>query len=175
MKKIIEHIYVGTVEDLLYITDKSILGVCKEPLHRAHARLQGANEDGYLGRAMPKDEPEYLWAEREHALYCNLVDAPYIDFIPKAIIDKSLCFISQEINQGRDVVIVCNKSESRSPSVALMWLLKQGVINTSDNATFEEVVDGFKKHFYPDYNPGKGMYDYTKQFYETLKGVTDNG
>lgn len=169
MQKIIDHIYVGTVEDLLYITDKSILGVCKEPLHRAHARLSGADSEGYVGKAMPKDEPEYLWAEREHALYCNLIDAPTANFIPDTIIDKCMCFINQELRQDRDVVIVCNQGESRSPSIALMWLLKQGTINVSDSATFDEVVEAFGRFFYRNYNPSKGFYDYTKQYFERLR------
>lgn len=169
MQKIIDHVYVGTVEDLLYITDKSILGACKEPLHRAHARLSGADSEGYVGKAMPKDEPEYLWAKREHALYCNLIDAPAANFIPDAIIDKCMCFINQELQQDRDVVIVCNQGESRSPSIALMWLLKQGIINASKNATFDEVVEAFRQSFYNGYNPGKGFYDYTKRYFEKLK------
>lgn len=172
MKRIIDRLYVGTVDDIPAATGFSILGACKEPLHRKHARLKGASEEGYLGKAMPKDEPEYLYAEREHALYLNLVDARDSKYIPDECICKALDFIYNENADGHNVLIVCNKAESRSPSIALMCLIDFGFFMESEN--FDEVLSIFKKNFYRNYNPSKGMLDYVhkfwNEFHEFLRG-----
>lgn len=169
MKKIIENLHIGTVENIPFAEQwgYSILGACKEPLHRQHAKLQGTNEEGYVGRVMPKDEPEYLFAERDHALYLNLIDAREAKYIPDECINKALDFIDKEIADNRDVLIVCNKGESRSPSIALMWLIK--------NNRFDRYISGdylisvFQTLFYKNYNPSNGMKEYVKKFWEEYK------
>lgn len=175
MVEIYDSVWVGTVEDLRLIENSpgfSILGVCKEPLHRRHARLQGSLEDGYLGRAMPKTEPEYLYAKRDHALYCNLIDTPRIEFISDEIIEKCIEFIDSELEKGQEVLIVCNQAISRSPSIALMWLIKHNMFNL--NCEFYEVVDDFKRDYYPMYNPSEGFYEYAKKFWDERK-MKNNG
>lgn len=164
MQKIVEHLYVGTADEAPYVKDFgwSILGACKEPLHRQNARLQGAEQDGYVGRAMPKDEPEYLWAEREHALYCNLIDTPNPEYIPDDIINKCLQFIDKELTLGQNILVVCNKAESRSPSIVFMWLINQGVFDTSE--CWEEAFKSFK-NIYSEYQPGNGFLEYTKTYW----------
>lgn len=164
MQKIIEHLYVGTANEVPFVKDFgwSILGVCKEPLHRQNARLKGAEQDGYLGRAMSKEEPEYLWAERKHALYCNLIDAPNPKYIPNEIIDKSLRFIDEELAIGQNVLVVCNKAKSRSPSIVFMWMIDQGMFDAA-----ECWMDAFTqfKNIYSYYQPSTGFYEYTKNFW----------
>lgn len=173
MKKIIEGLYVGTIDDIAAAQENgfSILGACKEPLHRRYARLRGADRDGYLGRAMPKDEPEYLYAEREHALYCNLVDAEGPKYISDEIIDRALRFIDEEHEQGRNVLIVCNKAESRSPSIAFMWLIRNVDEGWRDMRSFESAIAFFREYYYPLYNPGEGFVEYVKRFWEAYKNV----
>lgn len=174
MKRIVDNLFVGMVEDIPFAEQMgySILGCCKEPLHRKHARLQGAAEEGYLGRAMPSNEPEYLWAERDHALYLNLIDARDMKYIPDAVINKALEFIDKEHEQGRTVLIVCNKAESRSPSVALMWMIEEGYY---DNCIVKQgitsVVDEFKI-IYPIYNPSDGMKEYVNKFWNDHVKIT---
>lgn len=167
--RIVDRIHVGIVEDIPFAEQMnySILGACKEPLHRQHARLQGADEEGYLGRAMPKDEPEYLFAEREHALYLNLIDARDMKYIPDECINKALEFIDQEIEQGRNVLIVCNKAESRSPSIALMWWIRNGDFELFENSY--DIISWFKNNVYKNYNPSNGMRDYLNKFWEEYK------
>lgn len=174
MKKIIDNLYVGTVVDYEIVggdtaisRDFSILGACKEPLHRQHARLQGADCDGYTGRAMAADEPEYLWAEREHALYLNLIDAREEKYIPREAIEKALNFIYSEIMLGRDVLIVCNKAESRSPAIAFMFLMDLDFFGSQDS--FEEIEASFKRTFYPEYSPGVGIRNFTKTYWREIQ------
>lgn len=167
MKKIIENLYIGTVENIPFAEQwgYSILGACKEPLHRQHAKLQGASEEGYVGRAMPKDEPEYLFAERDHALYLNLIDAREAKYIPDECINKALDFIDKEIADNRDVLIVCNKGESRSPSIAFMYLIEKWLFDSFLWWSFESVLNVFLI-FYDCYNPSNGMKEYVKNFWE---------
>lgn len=170
MKKIIDTIYVGTVKDIQFAEqcNYSVLGACKEPLHRKHARLQGASQDGYTGRSMGKEEPEYLYAERDHALYLNLIDARNPKYIPNEVIDKALDFIDKELDQGRKVLIVCNKAESRSPSISLMWIIKNNYFEffLDKRNDFYTLLSDFTDVIYPQYNPSNGMKLYVKQFWE---------
>lgn len=171
MTRIVSGLYVGTVEDIPFAEQEnlSILGACKDPLHRKHARLKGASEDGYVTKAMQKEEPEYLFAERDHALYLNLIDPKDMKYIPDEVINKALYFIDKETKKyERKVLIVCNKAESRSPSIALMWMIKDGYFEFfKDNRNcFEYVIEWFKKEIYPNYNPGQGMKDYVNKFWE---------
>lgn len=171
MRKIIDGLYVGTVDDIEIANRSenfSIIGACKDPLHRKHARISGATHEGYVGRAMPKSEPEYLYAERDHALYCNLIDAPEEKYIPDEIIQKCIKFINNEHNDDRNVLIVCNKAESRSPSIAFIWMISQGAFNAGD---FDTAIGMFRDNFYPEYCPGKGMFDYTKKYWEMNKNA----
>lgn len=168
MVKIIEHLYTGSIAEYqslgLGVVRFSVLGACKEPLHRMNARIQGAEENGYTGRSMAKYEPEYLWAERNHALYLNLIDARKPEFIPVSAIKKAIEFISEEIKDGRDVFIVCNKGESRSPSIALIYLIELDCFDDCNN--FDEVIYSFKNDFFRNYNPGVGMYEFCKKWWE---------
>lgn len=176
MKRIVEHLYIGTVTDVQFAQQSgmSILGAAKEPFHRQHAKLQGANEEGYVGKAMPKDEPEYLFAERDHALYLNLIDARDVKYIPDEVINKALDFIDKEIADGRDVLIACNKGESRSPSIILMWFIKQGTFDYVKDFDYEQnglafIFDYFMKNIYPNYKPSVGMVGYITKFWEDYK------
>lgn len=166
MTRIVNNLHIGTIQDipLAESLNYSILGCCKDPLHRQHARLQGASEEGYVTKAMPKDEPEYLWAERDHALYLNLIDAKDPKYIPDEVINKALGFIDKEISDGRNVLICCNKCESRSPSIAFMWLIKSNCY--PDKLDFDYTLEAFKSYIYRNYNPSVGMKQYVKKFWE---------
>lgn len=164
MYKIIDKLYVGPLSAIQFAKECnfSVLGACKYPLHRQNARLKDADKDGYL--TISKNEPEYYFAEREHALYCNLVDAEDMKYIPDVIIERALKFISDEIADGKNVFVVCNNGVSRSPSIAMMYLIREGYFDLC--GTFEEAVKRFKTK-YPMYSPNIGFYDYTKRFFES--------
>lgn len=167
MHKIIDGLFVGTAEEVPIAKDNgfSILGVCKDPLHRKHARLRGAEKEGYITRSIPKDEPEYLWADRWHELYCNLIDAPDVKYIPHDVIEHALRFLITELEgHGNRVLVACNKAESRSPSIALMYLINLDTWKPENN--FEDVVANFRDMYYPFYRPSRGMLEYTKRFWE---------
>lgn len=172
MYKIINHLYVSKVEAILLAEQAnfSILGCCKEPLHRKHARVRGSNKEGYITKSIPQDEPEYFFAERDHALYCNLVNSYKADLIPDNVIQRALQFIDDELLQDRNVLVVGNRGESRSASIAFMYLISSGYF--SECKTFNEAYAKFHR-IYPLYSPEKGFYEYTERFFnDFMKGIS---
>ena len=156
MKHIIGNVYVGEDEDAELILKSTndewaIVHACKEKWHRELL--------GYTGRGAPKDHPEYLFAERGNRLYMNIVDAPKSIFFDKGMIDKALDFIHEKRNQGLKVLVHCNEGMSRSPSLALIYMVKHNLIKGD---TLEDVEAEFMK-LYPKYNPGTGMREFVKE------------
>jgi predicted protein tyrosine phosphatase len=159
MKEVCKDLFVSSEKDLydtaiLFNTDFAIIHAAKEPWHRELL--------GYTGRGCPKDNPEYLWAEREDRLYLNMVDAPRSLFFDKSMIDKSLYFIEQKLNEGKKVFVHCNEGFSRSPSIALLYLIKHGFVN---GTTFEDCEAEFLR-VYPEYCPGTGIREFCKEHFK---------
>ena len=161
LKEIYSNLFCGNISDYPPSDDMSVWAVahvCKEPFHRSFV--------GYTGRGCPKDSPEYLWAERDNRLALNIVDAPNSIFFDKSMIDKGLEFIEKKLNEGLKVLVHCNLGESRSPSLALLYLVKHGIIKGD---TLEDCEAEFMK-IYPEYNPGTGMRGFVKEhFHEYIK------
>jgi hypothetical protein len=133
---------------------------------------------GYTTRAAPKDDPEYLWAERDDRLILNLIDPPASDLIPPILIERALNYI--EDNTGapsqraclcvsaclcrgrqarRQVLVHCNNGKSRAPAIALLYLFRQKKLPDDP----EEAIARFKI-LYPDYNPGKGIEEFVENY-----------
>ena len=140
------------------LTPFDLLLAAKEPWHRACLN--------YTGRACDKTHPEYLMARRGNILILNLVDAPKAEFFDKRIINAALDFIDERRNAGRDVLVCCNKAESRSPSIALLYLIKHGIIKGN---TLEDCEAEFMK-VYPEYNPGAGIRGFMKEHWSEYCG-----
>lgn len=159
MKEIIDGLFVGNENDVdeIVIRELAIVHACKEPFHRQLL--------GYTTKGAPKDHPEYLYAERENRLFMNIVDAPKSIFFDKGMIDKALDFIHEKRNEGLKVLVHCNEGMSRSPSIALLYLVKHKYINVD---TLEDVEAEFLK-LYPNYNPGAGMRGFVKENFEVYR------
>lgn len=155
MREIISNLYVGNQEDfentIFLPYEWSFVLAAKEPWHRQTL--------GYTGRAAPRDHPEYLIARRDDKLILNLVDAPKSIFFNKDVIDAGLDFIKEELNKGKKVLVCCNQGESRSPSIALLYLVKYKYIDVD---TLEDAEAEFLK-LYPEYNPGEGIRSFVKE------------
>lgn len=151
MKSIAPGVFVGTITDIPGWKGRYI-AAAKEPCHRQ--ALQ------YTGRGAPKDHPEYLVALRGMGMILNLVDGESPDWIDKGMIQQSLDFICPAEN----TLIACNQGRSRSPSIALMWMLQTRQIVAE---TFYEAEDLFKL-LYSDYAPANGIRLFSKKFFEEL-------
>lgn len=176
MVEVYPDLFVGNQEDYERMTSSillkcfndefSFVGAAKYPWHKEHAKMDGSDCEGYDGKAMPKDQKEYLYAEREHALYCNLIDAKDPAYIPDEIILKCLDFIQKEMQNDRKVLICCNQGESRSPSIAMMYMIEDGFFDDCEHIS--DVFERFKS-FYPNYKPANGMEKKVIAFFEGNK------
>ncbi|OPX46413.1 dual specificity phosphatase, catalytic domain [Ruminiclostridium hungatei] len=165
MREIFKNLFCGNDHDYLNLEKEHIPGrevdqptngwavlhACKESHHRQFV--------GYTGRGCPKDSPEYLWSERGNRLALNIVDAPKPDFFDKRMIDKALDFIEKKLSEGCKVLVHCNQGESRSASICLLYLIKNGIIK---GETLEDCEAEFLK-VYPEYNPGAGMRGFVRE------------
>lgn len=176
MVEVYPGLFVGNQEDYETMTsfpnwnefdvEFSFIGAAKYPWHKEHAKMDGSDCEGYEGKAMPKDQKEYLYAEREHALYCNLIDAKDPAYIPDEIISKCLDFIQKEMQNDRKVLICCNQGESRSPSIALMYMIEDGFFDDCNG--IYNVLKRFDA-LYPIYKPGNGMSQKVIEFWRKYK------
>lgn len=139
----------------------SALLCAKHPFHKEIV--------GYSNNC-PKDNPEYLIAHRpeQNLMALNMVDAKRPEFFSKELVYPGLIFISQELEKGNDVVVVCNKGESRSPTMCLMFMMIDGFFDFS--LSFDDVIYEFSL-LARDWNPGQGILEYCKNFWnKELKG-----
>lgn len=119
-----------------------------------------ATEVGWSGQqGCPKLSPYYLYLERENEIYLNLMDGYKPEYVNDKLINAALEFIDKKLNENKQVFIFCSKGQSRSPSIALMYMLENNMIQP-DNAITE-----FKENYYPNYAPARGMLGYIKSRY----------
>lgn len=161
MIEVHEKLYVGAESDEHQIRGQPgwfVIHACKEPYHR-----QALN---YTGRAASKDHPEYLLARRDGRLILNLVDVDDVNFIRTEIIDAALNAIHDNIKESK-VLVHCNQGQSRSPTIALLYMRKYTKIFRG--LELSESLLAFRK-IYPLYNPARGMAEYARlnwQLYST--------
>jgi hypothetical protein len=149
MIEIFPNLFIGTADDYEFQVkgqlDWMIVHACKEPYHR--------RELGYTSRGAPRNHPEYLIAKRGNRLILNLVDADDPNYIPKEIIDSALAFIREGLSQAGKVLVHCNKGESRSPGLGMLYL----AIYTDKLPKEFEIAEQSFRQIYPPYNPSFGM------------------
>ena len=131
-----------------------VVHACKDPYHR-HLL-------GYKGRGAPKEHPEYFFARRATRLYLNLVDVANPDYVAKQIIDAAIAFIDEAFREGGRVLVHCNRGESRSPSIGLLYLATRTVV--LPKAAFSEAEAHFRQ-LYPRYSPSAGMRGFLAQYW----------
>ena len=162
MIEIMHNLFIGSQSDyeniVKYESGWYVIHACKEPYHRQAL--------GYSGRAVSKDHPEYLMAERENRLILNLVDVADPAYIAKIIIDKAIGCIAGHINEMK-VLVHCNQGASRSATIGLLYLHSVGEINTDD---FEQAEDQYAAR-YPLYMPANGMRLFAKSHWEDYAGM----
>ena len=94
-----------------------VIHACKEPYHRLFV--------GYSGRGCPKDSPEYLWAVRGRRTALNLVDGQEPEWVPEEAVDFAIDTISKWTEEF-PVLLHCNRGESRSAVIGMLYLASQG-------------------------------------------------
>jgi hypothetical protein len=153
MIEVHRNLFVGAEADEQQIRSQPgwfFIHACKEPYHRQAL--------GYKGRAAPKEHPEYLIARRDGCLILNLVDVPDVNYIATEIVDTALDTIRDNIDVNR-VLLHCNLGQSRSPTIALLYMSKY--TNNFKGMDAEGAIVAFRQ-IYPPYDPAKGMADYAR-------------
>ncbi len=103
-----------------------------------------------------KSHPHYLVLDRPNNLYLNMIDPSEPLFMP-ALFSEFLRFARQHWEDGKNLLIHCNRGDSRVPSLALLFLAKVVGVLPDENyaADLEKFVN-----LYPAYFPGQGIQIY---------------
>ena len=153
---IVEGLYCGDAEYWEAHKDEFdyVIHACKEPYHRMAL--------GYKGRSAPKDNEEYLIAERGNELCLNLIDAPDPKYIPLNLMIAAVQEIDYQLENGHKIFIHCNEGKSRAPAIAFLYLMYEGILYAD---TYELMVDAFRV-VYPLFEPGGGIDGFLRTAYD---------
>jgi len=83
----------------------------------------------------------------------NLVDAEDSRYFNVKIFKYLVRLTHEQIKKGNNVTIVCNKGQSRSPSIAMLYMCATGEIT---NESYKKAKAEFIA-YYPEYSPGRGI------------------
>ena len=150
MTEIDTNVFVGDMDDYIDQMDDAdfvFIQAAKIPFHRLAV--------GYTG-SLDKDHPEYYIAIRNNGIALNMVDSDHASFFNLEMFDGAIHYINIKKEEGKKILIHCNHGISRSPSIGLLYLAKEGKIN---NRTYELARKDFEK-IYPDYYPNRGIRDF---------------
>lgn len=161
MIEVAPSLFVGAAADVAQFDKNGIpdgwhvITAARDPWHR--------DALGYYGqRGAPKDSPEYLIAHRPNRTILNLVDVADPAYIRDEIIDVALGTIDMHLAAGEKVLIHCNEGKSRAPTIAMLWMTKNGLLNSGDENWEADILPMFESK-YPDYAPAEGMRLYAQQ------------
>lgn len=150
MKKLKDHnIYIGKKEEYQEAKKKGMKIVCA--LNRVNGYVTHQSVVGWTGRGCNSDNPYYFFKEDENAIYLNMIDGDDPKYINDEMINPALHFIDKNLKNNETVFIYCSLGESRSPSIALMYLLENNLIEKNN-----KTIDLFRNEYYEDYNPKRG-------------------
>lgn len=149
-------LFVGGKEEYNTARQNGMKIVCA--LNRANGFVTHQSVVGWQGRGCNTDNPYYLFKREDDAIYLNMIDADDPKYVNDEMINPALEFIHHHLNVGNKVFIYCSLGESRSPSIALMYLLEYNLIEKNVN-TFTT----FRNNYYPNFYPKNGNLLYMKK------------
>lgn len=136
-------IYVGTKDDSRLRSDPSwaVVNTAKT----VHIEVKG------WSNAPPRDHPDYLAFEEGQFLSFNWVDgaARMYDWSGPESFTRALDFIDKWY-ESKNILINCDLGQSRSPTVALLYLSKR--LHLIPDDSFADARSAFQV-LYPDYAP----------------------
>jgi len=161
MFKVHPNLFIGSEGDCPFASsgrlaaeELAVVHACKSPCHQKAV--------GYRG-SLPHDHPHYLVLEVKNDLFLNMIDPDAPLFMPP-LFKRSLDFIEKQI-KTRKVLIHCNLGNSRSPSLALLYMAKRGKAISDDSygAAMKQFLSTF-----PRYQPGLGIQMYLSRNWSKL-------
>lgn len=159
MEEVSENLYVGDESACQRVTSEwAVVHACKHPCHQS--------EVGYRG-SLPQDHPEYLVATRGSEIFLNIVDMDreLSHEYTEPIVSAALDFVEEHID-SRDVLVHCNKGESRSPALAMLYLAKRA--GELPDTSYSEAKQAYRE-IYSGYRPGQGVELYLQNHWHLLE------
>ncbi len=117
-----------------------------------------------LGYTKPlKDSPYYIMFRENNHLYLNWVDEPTGRYFQVETFIEALDFIDEYI-QDKKIFIHCDLGQSRSPTLAMVYLAKRAGYLADE---FNSALSQFQTE-YPEYNPS-GIINFIIQNWDDIK------
>lgn len=174
MIEITPKLYIGTTDEIAAVLDFKIVNLAHTfhyDLH--HWKLRDKSVDR-------SSDPCYILHTDPRILSLNWIDgeAKYFDYNGEGVrnVQKALSFIDKFLGPF-NVLITCNKGQSRSPSLGMVYLAKctneLSERVTSDDGfvyskpTYQEARERFMK-LYPFYLPGQGITQFLIEHWHEL-------
>ena len=146
MTEVMKDLYVCGVSDLDVDNDYAVLCATKK-YYKGDGRVLNIEGDNlYLNWVDANDEKYFNYNNNGVDIFNCVTD-----------------FIGNKIKQ-KSVVIYCDKGISRSPSIALVYMAKTGVLK---NNNYYFAKDEFE-NIYSEYEPNKGIEDFIKNNWSKL-------
>ncbi|MFC5133733.1 MULTISPECIES: dual specificity protein phosphatase family protein [Haloferacaceae] len=160
MIEVIDGLYVGDEQSCRRASgeDWRVVHACKHPCHQ--------NAVGYKG-SLPQDHPEYLTSKRDGDLYLNIVDMDreLSHEFTEPIVAATLEFVEEHLGE-KQVLIHCNKGQSRSPALAMLYLAKRA--SEIPDESYADARQEFQD-LYPRFQPGQGVDAYLRDYWSALE------
>jgi len=175
--KVGENLFVGNQDDFYdqlhceLFTDKDAVILAGKVFHKQFARVQGCDEDGYVGN-MDKNEPEYLAAYRDKPcdmLVLNLLDIDAAEYVSQECVEKAVLFAVEKIFAGKNVAIFDTKAESMAPSIAFLTMT---YLADANYGLASKDIGGLAESFkilYPAFSPKTGISEVSGRVYQKIK------
>lgn len=161
MLEVHPNLFVGSERDCPFASrgtlateELAVVHACKSSCHQKAV--------GYR-RNLPPAHPHYLVLERGNDLFLNMMDPQRPLFMPP-LFERSLEFIENHI-KIRKVLIHCNLGNSRSPSLALLYMAKRAKVISDES--YRAAVQDFGSIF-PGYQPSLGIQIYLSRNWNQL-------
>lgn len=101
---------------------------CKYPCHQIVLNYE---------TSLPKTHEHYFSYQEEDDLYLNLSDSALPLFYSRTFIDF-FDFMDEQTARHGNIIIHCHEGASRAPTMAILWLARQGKI---PNESFDAAVE----------------------------------
>lgn len=157
MEEVAENLFVGAERSCRSVRRDdgwAVIHACKHPCHN--------NKCGNP----PQGHPDYLVHRDGSDLYLNMVDMDrkqkhqFMD----PMISETLEFIGDHMGSTQ-VLIHCNQGQSRSPSLAMLYLAKR--TNEISDESYNQASTEFQE-LYPRFNPSRGIHLYLQDHWNQL-------
>lgn len=158
MEEVMDNLFVGDERDCRTIRGDEAwrtVHACKHPCHQ--------NQCGNPSQG----DPDYLVHEAGTELYLNMVDMDRKQDhrFMEPMIAATLDYIENNV-PSQEVLIHCNQGQSRSPSLAMLYLAKR--TDLVSNESYRQAAAEFQDR-YPRYNSGRGIRLYLQDYWDQLE------